>query len=60
MKIEINTSARNVEIANFLLAEAIKSCSTNPKYMDYVKINQKDLIAAEKFRKSLIKGFIKS
>ena len=59
MKIEITTSPQNVEIANFLLAEAIRSARNNPAFMEAHGLKYSSLDHAEKFRKSLVKGFLK-
>lgn len=57
MKIQINTSAKNVEVANYLLDQAVGSLRLNPSKMRDMK-TPKDLDKAEAFRKSLIKGFV--
>lgn len=58
MKIQINTSAKNVEVANYLLGQAVGSLRLNPSKMRDMKLTPKDLDKAEAFRKSLIKGFV--
>jgi hypothetical protein len=54
MKIEITTSPQNVELANFILAQAIKTLRENPELLQ-LSLVQVEL--AERFRKSLLKGF---
>lgn len=58
MKITITTSPKNVEMANFLLAQAYKEAIKSPKWMKYYKTSKVDLRKAEAFRESLLKAFL--
>lgn len=60
MKIEIKTSAKNVEVANYILDQAVGSLRLNPAKMYDMKLTVSDLNKAEQFRKSLIKSFIET
>jgi hypothetical protein len=59
MKIQITTSAKNVEMANFILAQAYKAAVENPVFLKEFNVTAKELGKAETFRRSLLKGFLK-
>lgn len=59
MKLEITTSAKNVEMANFLLSEAIDAAKYNSQFLEGHNLTIKDLEKAEKFRKALLRSFLK-
>lgn len=59
MIISVNTSAKNIEAANCILAQAIKALEENKDARKGLKLNSSHLRQAEQFRQSLIKAFIK-
>lgn len=60
MKFEITTNAKSVEVANFLISQAIKSLEENDDLREAFQLSKKDLTRAETFRKQLLKGFFKA
>jgi len=58
MKVEINTSAKNVESANAILGQAIKELSRNKDWRESLGFDAKDIQNAKMFRKKLLKGFL--
>ena len=57
MKLEITTSPKNVEMANYILAQAIKQLlERGPELLD---ITPADVEKAVAFRKSLLKAFLR-
>lgn len=62
MKIEITTSANNVEAANLFLSKAIETYEEfkdDPQMLGCVGVTKQDIEAAESFSKSLLKAFLK-
>jgi hypothetical protein len=57
MKITIETSAKNVEMANFLLGQAYSAAIQNKEFLKAFNVTEKDLEKAEKFRRSLLNAF---
>jgi hypothetical protein len=55
MKITLNTSPKNVEMANYILSQAIKQLDGHPEKLG---ISGRDVESAEKFRRSLLKAFL--
>ncbi len=60
MKVEITTNAKSVEIANYLLSQAIINLQSNPAHVIALRLSNTDLKKAEAFRKSLVKGYVKT
>lgn len=60
MKIEINVTAKEFEMTNFLLSQAIESLKNNQRVRDHLKVTDKQLILVEKFRKKMVKQFLKA
>ena len=60
MKVEIKTSAKNVEMANHLLALAIDSFKKHPENYKRFGLNKNNIKSADQFRKALINGFTNS
>jgi len=58
MKIEIETSIKNIEAANCLLGLAIQAFKESPANMKRLNISKTNVKDAEQFRKSLLKAFI--
>ena len=56
MKLEITTSAKNIEAANMILADVIRDLKEEGSSHGYT---DKDLNNAEAFRESLLKAFLK-
>ena len=56
MKLEITTSAKNAEMANFILARGVESLKTNNVFKEHYKISDADILCADQFRKSLVKA----
>ena len=54
----IETTAKEVEVVNFLLSEAIKSLNEKPTIRESFKLTEDDLYKAEKFRRKLISSDI--
>ena len=59
MKITITTSAKNIEMANFLLSKAFENAKDNKSFQEHFDVTDKDIQCAETFRKSLLKAFLK-
>jgi len=59
MKLEIITNAKAVELANFLLSEAIESALKNKKFKEIHNLKDKDLFKVETFRTQMLKAFFK-
>lgn len=59
MKIELSTSAKAVECANAILAQAIKALTESREIREKMSFSPTDLQNADKFRKSLVKAFLK-
>lgn len=57
MEIKIKTSAKNVEMANFFLGQAIDAAKDNQRFMEAFGLSKNDLVRAEQFRKSLLHAF---
>jgi len=53
MKIEITTSAENVEMANMLLKQAYDAAIELEGFRKQFDVSKKDLEKAERFRKAL-------
>jgi len=60
MKVQIITSQKNVEMANYILARSINRLKGNRSALFALGIDETDLQKADIFRKSLVKGFIKN
>lgn len=60
MILELKTSAKNIEIANYILAQAIDSIENNPEVRKNLQLSHSDLTAAKRFRKAVVKALIKS
>ena len=60
MEITIKTSAENIEMANMLLGQAVKSAKEFNTFKDEFNVTDKDIDKAERFRKSLLKAFLKT
>ena len=59
MKITIDTTAKNIEAANFILAAGIRSLRENPRIIKDFDITMQTVERAERFRNKLLKGFLK-
>jgi hypothetical protein len=59
MWIEIETSPKNVECANVILAQAIKELEKDPNFVGF-EMKPHEIEAAAKFRRSLLKAFLRS
>ena len=59
MKIEINVTAKEFEMANFLLGQAYVNAKESHKFKTHYGISDKQLVLAEKFRKKMVKQFLK-
>ncbi|HYD90492.1 MAG TPA: hypothetical protein VEA37_03275 [Flavobacterium sp.] len=57
MKIEITTNPKLVELANYILAQAVDSLEKYPKTRKQFNITPKEVKDIEVFRKQLVKGF---
>ena len=60
MKLEITTSIKNTEMANFLLARGVESLKTNNVFKKHYQITDADIVSADKFKKSLVKAISNS
>lgn len=60
MKLEITTSIKNAEMANFILARGVESLKTNNVFKNHYQITDADIVSADKFRKSLVKAISNS
>lgn len=58
MKLEVTTSIKSAEMANFLIGQAIKSARNNRVFMRHYSLTENDLLAGERFRKSLVKSIL--
>jgi hypothetical protein len=58
MEITIKTSAENIEMANFLLAQAYQAAIENERWLQDIGVTAKQLEKAEKFRKALLTAFL--
>jgi len=56
MKITIETSAKNVEAANYILAQAIKQLTDKPDVARAMDVTPTILKGAEALRKSMLDG----
>lgn len=59
MKIEITTSPKNVEMANFMLARAVEFFNEYPQLREQWDVTEKDIEKATAFRQSMLKAFLK-
>ena len=57
MKIEINTSAKAFESANCILGQAIDILLNSEEQRKILEVSLTNVNDADKFRKSLLKGF---
>lgn len=60
MKIEIVTTAKAVEMTNYLLSQAIKSAENSRVVQDSLGISAKDLELIKGFRKILVASLLKT
>lgn len=60
MKVTFETSARNFELANHILAMAIDQLTKNPFVRANMELNEAQVKAADTFRRSLVKAFMKA
>jgi hypothetical protein len=56
--LSIKTTAKQVEMANFLIAQAIGALESNPDKCKAFKLTKLDLKEAVKFRKNMIESFL--
>lgn len=59
MEIKIITTGKKIELANYILAQAINALKENPNTRDAFKLTEKELNEAEIFRKQMIKSYLK-
>lgn len=59
MKIEINTNARAVELANYVIAQVVDILKNSDIDRKNLGIKLKDVEKVEVFRRQLLKGFFK-
>ncbi len=57
MKLEINTSAKAIEVANMILGQGIDAIEKNPNIQAAFMLSNTDIKNAKAFRKSLLKSF---
>lgn len=60
MKITINTTAKGVEVSNYLLRMACDQIEEKPELLKVLNISKTDLEHAKKYRNALVKGLIQS
>ena len=60
MKIEFTTRGKDFEIANFILAEGIRSLEDAPETRKRLLLSDYDLKRAIRFREQLTKGFLRA
>ena len=60
MKIEIVTTAKAVEMTNYLLSQAIKSAENSKVVQNSLGISKKDLEPIKGFRKKLVASLLKT
>jgi len=59
MKIELNTTAKGVELSNMVIARAIESLEENQNIRIAYGLSLNDLEKVKSFRKSLINALLK-
>ncbi len=57
MKLEINTSAKAIEVVNMILGKGISAIEKNKDIQSMFRLSDTDIKNAKAFRKSLLKSF---
>lgn len=60
MKIQINTTAKAIELSNYVLGQSINQLTENPDIAERMDLSKKDIEAIEGFRKKMLEGFLKA
>ena len=59
MKLQIITTGKKIEKANYLLSLAIDSAKGNPEFLKEAELTENDLEEIESFRNQMITGYFK-
>ncbi len=59
MEVKFTTTAKKVELANYLIALAVDAAKSNEKFRDVNGVSLKDIALVDSFRKQLLKAYFK-